>query len=94
MPENARDPEEIQATIREHREDLVASVAELEQIVRDKLDVRAQVNRSLDRLRDNADDLVERAEWQVRSQPQRALAVALGAGFLLGIGVMIYARRR
>ncbi len=79
--------QKLQTSIRDHRRDLVASVGELERIVRAKLDVKARLRHAAQRGAARIEALFERTLERVRARPVPYLVIG---GALL---VMLFRRR-
>jgi hypothetical protein len=87
--EDDRLPSEIVADIHERRADLLEDLAELEDILRAKLDVRARVERWLRRGRERGLGAIESMLEMVRENPVPVLT----AGVILLLGA-VWLRRR
>jgi hypothetical protein len=67
--EDTRDTRSIHASIREHRRDLIASLGELEALVRAKLDVRMRLRHAAERGMIRAGQMLERVVDRARARP-------------------------
>ena len=88
-PDDDRLPSEIVADIHERRADMLEDIAELEEILRAKLDVRARVDRWLRRGRERGLGVIESALQLAREKPVPVLM----AGVILLLGA-VWLRRR
>jgi hypothetical protein len=88
-----RDRETIEHEIEVKRDDLEAGVAQLKDVVLDKVNVKRRARRALEHGKDEAIEATARARGLARDRPEVVIAVIAGVVALIALGVAVQRRR-
>ncbi len=89
-----RDRNGIEHEIEVRRDDLTAEVAELKDVILDKVDVGKRARRALARGKEGAVELASRARSTARERPALVVAIIAGVVAAIAVGVAVKRRRR
>jgi hypothetical protein len=88
-----RDRESIEHEIEVKRDELATGLAELKDVVVDKVNVKKRARRALVRGKEEAVELASRARTTARERPALVVAIIAGAVMLIALGVAVKRRR-
>lgn len=88
-----RDRESIEHEIEVKREEMADGIAELKDVILDKVNVKKRARRAVVRGKEEAAELTSRARGTARDRPEVVVAVIAGIVTAIAIGVAVKRRR-
>jgi hypothetical protein len=89
-----RDRESIEHEIEVKRDELEAGVAQLKDVVLDRVNVKRRARRALEHGKEEAIEATSRARSLARDRPELVIALIAGAVTLISLGVAVQRRRK